>query len=209
MPGPANTPGPLFQVLVTLDGIPIALPAGSERNVAAIRAHLESVVLSRSRLLCTLHVDGVPTDLDNPSSLHRPTRVVAAESIAFDQLHQQLVLLTRERVKLLIERTRNAALIVLINDWEQGRRIWNSLLPELRQALLALCVLPPTGPGAGAELYSNVRLAEFLGRIFADINDVVSQRSPEELSDALEQRVVPWLDLLQLSLEKWNETAPA
>lgn len=209
MPGPANTPGPLFQVLVTLDGVPIALPAGIERNVAAIRAHLESVVLSRRRLLCMLHVDGVPTDLDNPSPLHKPTRVVSAESIAFDQLHQQLVLLTRERVKLLIERTRSAALLVLINDWEQSRRIWNNLLPELRQALLALCVLPPMANAVDRESYSNVRLAELLGRILADVNYVMSQRSPEELSDALEQRVLPWLDLLQLSLEKWNETAPA
>ena len=52
-------------VEITLDGLPVELPAG-HRSLSAIRCYLETLALERQRILCSLSVDGEPVNLALP-----------------------------------------------------------------------------------------------------------------------------------------------
>jgi hypothetical protein len=197
MQGSANKQPAVPKVLITLDGQPVVLSSKQGRSLHAIRCHLERVALKRQRVLFSLTINGTPVSLGESLSPFKTFHKIAARTIGFDQLGFQLVAVAAEQVNALHERVERLALQVMINDWSKAEKLWWDLMPELKDPLLTLSFVPPSaellphGQEIGAKALK--RFTNDLVKIFEDIDEILTRKELLELSDALENRLLPWL----------------
>ena len=197
MQGSANKQPAAPKVQITLDGQPVALPLKQGRSLQSIRSHLERVALKRQRVLFSLTINGTPVSLGESLSPYKTFHKVVARTIGFDQLGYQLVAVAADQVNSLHERVERLALQVMINDWSKAEALWWDLMPELKDPLLTLSFVPPTvehlphGQEIGAKALK--RFTSDLVKIFEHIEEILTRKELLELSDALENQLLPWL----------------
>ena len=158
-------------------------------------------------------VDGVPFGIIRKLSPSRKFRRVSATTVTFKQLRLELLQSVRIQVSQLRRRVEAAALLVIINDWPNAECLWWELLPDLKEPLMTLNFLPevavtPPDKAAGAAQFIG-RHTEQLTYIMSEVESSCERRDNLELSDALEQWLIPWLDELSHSLKQWQEKAAA
>lgn len=199
-------------VEVKLDGLPLEIPA-ERRSLRGICSYLETVALHQQRILCSLAVDGAPINLTQPPSDDTSFASIEAETMGLHDVPEQLIKAALHQTASLRERVQSAVGLVLINDKQQVRDLWWGLSLALKEPLLTLSLLPESSYRGGAGQASLEQLRKWqieqLGAVIQDVNHASEWDDPIVLSDALELRVLSWLDRLHSSLSLWYETLMA
>jgi hypothetical protein len=213
MQGSANKQPAIPKLQITLDGQPVALSVKQGRSLQAIRAHLEQVALKRQRVLFSLTINGTPVSLGEPLSPFKTFHKIAARTIGFDQLGFQLVAVAADQVNALHERVERLSLQVMINEWPKAEALWWELMPELKDPLLTLSFIPqnvevlPNGEEISPKALK--RFTNDLVKILEDIEEILTRKELLELSDALENQLLPWLRGLGHCLYRFHGPEPA
>jgi hypothetical protein len=212
MPMPSDSTGsPLTApgVQVLLDGLPVTLPP-ERRSFAAVRSYLETLALEQQRLLSALKVDGEALNLTGPVPVERTFTRVEAETIGLDHVPLQLVQTAMEQTIRASGNVACAVSLVMINPGDWARELWWNLARELNQPLLTLSLMPETmhGPANGGTSLKQLRKWQFqqLAAIIKNVDEAAAAADPTALSNALEHRVLPWLNGLLATLDLWHET---
>lgn len=200
------------EIEIILDGLPVGLPAG-RRSLGAIRCHLEALALERQRILYSLSVDGQPVNLTLPLPGRETFCRVEAGTVALEETSLLLLKKAFQQTDYARECVETALTLVLINDGQVAHEVWWNLALVLKEPVLTLSLLPDNICGAPDGSTSATQLRKWqLEQIAAIIRDVdESCRSPETipLSNALENRVLPWLQNLSDLISLWHETVLA
>lgn len=197
-----------MQLQVTLDGENVGCWSTAAESLASIRGHLETLALSKRRLLFSMTVDGTPVSLDRPLDGRGSGLTVVARTVGFEQLGFQLISVAEGQCGHLIQRLQNLMLLVLINSWEKGQEGWMRLLPELKDPILTISFIPEAVgflPG-GADISGRavMRRTDELSAVLVEIERVGLLRDPEEFSSVLESRLLPWLQEFHADLKRFN-----
>ena len=196
---------------VMLDGQPVGLPP-QRRSLTAIRFYLESLALEQQRIIWLFSVDG-----DAASSAGRFLRITC-QTIGLDKMPLQLVENAIQQTKTAHAEVQCAVSQVMINEAARGHELWWSLARGLKQPLLTLSLLPDAvcGPANGSASPMQLRRWQLqqLAGIIQEVVRACQTEDPTALSDALETRVLPWLEglletlaLLRFTLRTEPETA--
>jgi hypothetical protein len=200
---------PRSEVEVKLDGRPLEIPS-EQRSLRGICSYLESVALHQQRILCSLAVDGALINLTAPPDDETTFASIEAETMGLHDVPEQLIKAALQQTSFLCERVRSAVSLVLINDRKQVRELWWGLSLALKEPLLTLSLLPESSYRGGDGQASLAQLRKWqleqLGAVIQDANQASEWEDPTLLSDALELRVLPWLEKLSCSLSLWHET---
>ena len=204
--------GPGEELEIILDGAPV-LPPLEFRSLPAIRCYLDALALSKQRVLCSLSIDDEPVNLALPLVVGRAFCRVSAETVPLEE-RSLLVLKTAlqqaDQARTWVE---TAITLVLINDVGVARELWWNLAKQLKEPVLTLSLLPDNacGPANGRASLTQLRKWQ-LEQVAAIIKDVDATCHAEDtipLSNALENRVLPWLQNLIELITLWHETAQA
>jgi hypothetical protein len=211
MPESFDSSWPSEQVEVRLDGLPVELPS-ERRSFGAIRSYLELLALQQQRILCLLFVDGESVNLTQPLAASKPFARVEGETMSLQEVPAQLIKAALQQAVLAREQVQSAVTTVLINDTQRGRELWWSLSSALKEPLLTLSLLPETicgpEPATGCASVMQLRLWQLqqLSCVIRDVDAVCRFGDTTALSNALETRVLPWLDKLHEFLGLWHDT---
>jgi hypothetical protein len=200
------------EVEITLDGLPVGLPSG-HRSLNAIRCHLETLALENHRILYSLSVDGEPVNLALPLLNQRIVCRVEAGTVALEETSLLLLKKAFQQTDLARECVEIALTLVLINNGQVAHEIWWNLASVLKEPVITLSLLPENT----CELFDNrTSLAQLrkwqleqIAAIIRDVNEACHSEDTIPLSDALENRVLPWLQSLSELISLWHETALA
>jgi hypothetical protein len=201
-------------VEVLLDGQPIKLPAG-RRSLSAISAYLETIALENQRILCSLFVDGRPAKF--------PQCPAHLEKKSFSRIEGKTLDLTNMPLRILETALREttqtraaveaAVTLVLINDLTTARELWWHLTRKLKEPLLTLSLLPETiyHPAPGCASLPQMRKWQLqqLATLMKDVDAACGSPDSLALSNALESRILPWLDKLHQTIRLWHQTVLA
>lgn len=200
---------PHSAVEVKLDGLPLEIPA-ERRSLRGICSYLESVALHQHRILCSLAVDGAPINLTQPPDGEKSFASIEAETMGLHDVPAQLIKAALQQALSLRERVQEAVGLVLINERDRVEDLWWGLSLALKEPLLTLSLLPESSYGVGAGQASFTQLRKWqieqLGNVIRDVNLACDWDDSTVLSDALELRVLPWIENLTASLKLWHET---
>lgn len=181
------------------------------RSLTAIRCYLETLALEKQRVLCSLNVDDEPVNLALPLVNANNIRRVEAETIALEENSLLLLKTALQQADQMREYVETAITLVLINDISVARELWWNLARQLKEPVLTLSLLPDDacGPANGRASLTQLRKWQ-LEQIAVIIKDVDAASQSEQtipLSNALENRVLPWVRNLIELIVLWHETA--
>ena len=199
-------------IAISLDGNPVEVPS-ERRSLNSIRCYLETLALEKQRVLCSLSVDGEWVNLVLPlAQLAKFTRI-EAESIALDESALLVLKTALHQAEQAREAVEAAFTLVLINTPKVARELWWNLARQLKEPILTLSLLPDgaCGPANGRASLSQLRKwqLEQIAVIIRDVDTVCTEGDIIEISNALENRVLPWLQKLTDLIYLWHETAMA
>lgn len=194
---------------VLLDGVPLT-PPPERHSLAALRSYLETLALEQQRILYSFRVDGKPLSLVEPLLTQKPFLRVEGRSLDPAQMPLQLVRTAGRQTAQARIQVLAAVTFVLINETQRNREYWWNLAQDLKQPLLTLSLMPEDSCGAHHGGASLMQLRKWqlqqLAAIIKDVDKTCWSDDPTALSNALEERVLPWLNSLQQSLELLQET---
>ena len=194
---------------VLLDGQPVTLPA-QRQSLAAIRSYLEILALEKQRVLFSLRVDGARVNLSAMLPTQSHFTKIEAETLDLGQVPLQLIKTAMLQTREAKTQIASAVTLVLINDLAMVREHWWNLVRLLNQPLLTLSLMPESAYGTHSGGTSLAQLRKWqlqqLGAILKEVDQTCWSDDPGTLSNALEYRVLPWLQGLDTSLELWHET---
>jgi hypothetical protein len=203
---------PHDEVEVILDGSPVGLPGG-HRSLVAIRCHLEALALERQRILYSLSVDGQPVNLTLPLPGREVFCRVEAGTVALEETSLLLLKKAFQQTDYARECVETALTLVLINDGQVAHEVWWNLALVLKEPVLTLSLLPAGVGGApdGHTPATQLRKwqLEQIAAIIHDVDEACRSQDPIPLSNALENRVLPWLQNLSELIRLWHETVLA
>jgi hypothetical protein len=207
-----NAPGTRGEIEITLDGLPVRLPSG-RRSLNAIRCYLETLALEKQRVLCSLSVDGEPVNISLPLIHQEAFCRIEAETIALNETSILLLKRALQQVEHAQECVETATTLVLINDIHVARELWWNLAWQLKEPVLTLSLLPDNTCGQANGRASLTQLRKWqleqVAAIIKDVDKVCCSKDTIPLSDALENRVLPWLQELSEFISLWHETVMA
>lgn len=199
---------PHSAVDVKLDGHSVEIPP-ERRSLGGICAYLEAIALRQQRILCSVTVDGGPINLTQPTQTKSFTSI-EAETMGLNEVPAQLIKAALQQTLFVREQVRSAVELVLINEITRAREIWWNLSLVLKEPLLTLSLVPEgvyhTNCGQASLMQLRKWQLQQLYAVIQDVNNACEWDNPAMLSDALELRVLPWLDKLRMSLELWQQT---
>jgi len=197
------------EVEITLDGLPVGLPSGY-RSLNAIRCLLETLALERQRILCSLNVDGQPVNLALPLLDQGTCRRVEAETVALEETPVLLLKKALQQTAHARECVETALTLVLINDGQVAREVWWNLASVLKEPVLTLSLLPENicQPSDNRTPLAQLRKwqLEQIAAVIRDVDEACHSEDTIPLSNALENRVLPWLQNLGELISLWHET---
>ncbi|HEU0039490.1 MAG TPA: hypothetical protein VFR76_09460 [Verrucomicrobiae bacterium] len=200
------------QVQVRLDGLPIQVPA-ERRSLVAIRSYVETLAMEHQRIVCAFSVDGERASLGQPLVNRKTFSRVDAKTIELDQMPLQFLEAALHQAGHARERVASAVTLVLVNDACVAREFWWSLTCELKAPLLTLSLLPDDicGPANGRASLTQLRKWQLqqLANIIREVDGACHSENTLPLSNALENRVLPWLQSLHEHISLWHETIAA
>jgi len=210
--GVFNVPETHGEIEITLDGLPVELPL--ERcSLNAIRCYLETLALEKQRVLCSLSVDGEPVNLFMPLVHCKAFCRIEAETIAMTETTILLLKKALQQAEYARECVETAITLVLINDIHVVRELWWDLARQLKEPVLTLSMLPDNACGPTNGRASLIQLRKWqleqIAVIIKDVDKVCYSEDAIPLSNALENRVLPWLQELSEFISLWHETVMA
>jgi len=199
-------------VEITLDGLPVGLPAGC-RSLNAIRCRLETLALERQRILCSLNVDGQPVNLALPLLHQKVFWRVEAGTVALEETALLLLKKAYQQTDYARACVETALTLVLINDGQVAREVWWNLASALKEPVITLSLMPENICQPSDNRTSLTRLRKWqleqIAVIIRDVDEVCHSEDTIPLSNALENRVLPWLHSLSELICLWHETVLA
>lgn len=200
-------------IQIELDGQQVDLPLQVASSLISIRAYLEFLALQQRRVLSGFIVDGIelrqlPEDAQTSRFRH-----VRADTITFEQLSRRLIETACRQLHQLANQIESRTLRLLISDWRQIHRQWQEWLPQFRTPLISLGFLRELWGEAVDDIHIgdhtlaahldqlNPLLCEAEALLLA-AEDHWTDEDAIQLSDLLEERLVPWLKVLELYLLK-------
>ncbi len=200
------------EIVVLLDGSPVEIP--SERySLNSIRCYLEMLCLEKQRVLCSLSVDGLRVNLALPSASSGKFARIESESIALDESALLILKTALQQAEHAREAVEAAFTLVLINNHKVARELWWNLARQLKDPILTLSLLPDgaCGPANGRASLRQLRKwqLEQIAAIIRDVDAVCSTDDTIQISNILENRVLPWLQKLNELIQLWHETVMA
>jgi hypothetical protein len=168
------------------------------------------LALDQERILFSFRVDGARINLSATMPTHAQFSRVEAETLDLAQVPLQLIKTATVQAVEAKSQVVSAVTLVVINASVWGREHWWNVVRLLNQPLLTLSLMPESSYGsapAGAPL-TQLRIWQLqqLSAILKDVDAACWSDDPLALSNALEHRVLPWLNGLLTSLELWHET---
>ena len=198
------------KIQITLDGLPVN-PPSEYRSLPAIRCYLETLALEKQRILCSLSVDDEPMNLALPLVNVKGFCRVEAETIPLEEKSLLLLKTALQQADQAREYVETAITLVLINKVPVARELWWNLARQLKEPVLTLSLLPDNacGPANGRASLTQLRKwqLEQIAVIIKDVDAVCYAADTIPLSNALEDRVLPWLQNLIELITLWHETA--
>ena len=198
------------RIQITLDGLAV-LPPLEFRSLSAIRCYLEALALERQRILCSLRVDDEPMNLALPLVAEKNFCRITAETIPLEERSLLLLKTALQQVDQARAGVETAITLVLINEGCVGRELWWNLAKQLKEPVLTLSLLPDDacGPANGRASLTQLRKwqLEQVATIIKDVDNACQGPDTIPLSNALENRVLPWLQNLSELIVLWHETA--
>jgi hypothetical protein len=199
-------------IAIWLDGNPVELPA-QRNSLNSIRCFLETVALERQRVLCAFHIDGYPTNLSLPLPDHHAFSRIEAESVELDETAVLLLKTALQQTNHARECVETALTLVLINDAQVARELWWNLARQLKEPVLTLSLLPDylCQANSGSASLKQLRKwqLEQVAAIIREVNAACQTGDTIHISNALESRVLPWLDQMNELILLWHETVLA
>jgi len=204
-----NTSSTGADLQVLLDGQPVILPA-QRRSLSAIRSYLEILALEQQRILFSFRVDGARINLSAMLPTQSRFTKVEAETLHLNQVPLQLIKTAMVQTGEAKSQIISAVTLVLINEPGWAREHWWNLVRVLNQPLLTLSLMPENAYSSTTNGTPLAQLRKWqlqqLAAILKDVDLACWSDEAGALSNALEYRVLPWLQGLQTSLELWHET---
>jgi hypothetical protein len=200
------------EIEVILDGLAVELPSG-HRSLNAIRCHLETLALESHRILYSLSVDGRPVNLALPLLNHNFFCRVEAGTVALEETSLLLLKKAFQQTDLARECVETALTLVLINGGRVAHEVWWNLASVLKEPVITLSLLPENTCEPFDNRTSLTQLRKWqleqIAAIIRDVNEACHSDDPIPLSNALENRVLPWLQSLGELISLWHETVLA
>ncbi len=200
------------EVEITLDGLPVGPPSGS-RSLNAIRCRLETLALERQRILCSMSVDGQPLNLALPLPDQEIRHRVEAETVALEETALLLLKKAFQQTDFARECVETALTLVLINDGKVAREVWWNLASALKEPVITLSLLPENTCEPFDHRTSLAQLRKWqleqIATIIRAVDEACHSEDTIPLSNALENRVLPWLQSLSELISLWHETVLA
>ena len=194
---------------VRLDGQRVHLPA-ERKSLNSIRSYLETLALERQRILCAFTVDGKPAGNSVPEPRGSAVVRVEGETIDLGDIPLQVIETAKQQTAEARALVEKAVTLVLINDGPLSRELWWKLTRKLKEPLLTLSLLPDNicGPANGRASLTQLRKWQLqqLAIIIKDVDQACWSEDTNVLSNALENRALPWLENLHDTLELWHRT---
>lgn len=214
MPAENGSFGPAahHEIAISLDGIPVEIPA-AHASLSFIRCHLETLALEKQHVLCAFNVDGRATSLTLPLTSRNVFSCIEAESVSLDGSEILLLKTALQQAQYLRECVETALTLVLINKNSVARGLWWELAHRLKEPVVTLSLLPnqlgsPAGGQAPLRQLRKWQL-EQLAIIIREVDSASETGDTLNLSNALESRVLPWLQQLCDLIRLRHETAQA
>jgi hypothetical protein len=200
------------EVEITLDGLPVGLPSG-HRSLNAIRCLLETLALERQRILCSLNVDGQPVNLALPWLEQMAFGRVEAGTVALEETPLLLLKKAFQQADFARACVETALTLVLINDGQVAREVWWNLVSALKEPVITLSLLPENTCESFDHRTPLTQLRKWqleqIAVIIGDVEEACHAEDTIPLSNALENRVLPWLQNLSELICLWHETVLA
>ena len=197
------------RVQVRLDGSAVELPH-DRSSLIAIHSYLDRLALERQRILLSFTVDGQPADRTRLAAYSVPFSSVEGATLELEHLPLQLIETALKQTQTVRARVESAVALVLINEGRVAREFWWELTQELKEPLLTLSLIPEPDRGVFGEQVSLAQLRKWqlhqLGRILKQVDEACHLEDLNTLSNALENRVLPWLESLSDSISLWHQT---
>lgn len=198
--------------VIIMDGIPVALPKGRS-SLNSIRCYLETLALEKRQVLSALCVNGHKVNLSHPLPNKISFSRIEAETVGIED-HNLLVLATaRAQTIFARDAVETALTLVLINNAKTASELWWGLALNLKEPVVTLSLLPDdlcrsTNGGAHPKQLRKWQL-EQISIIIRAVDQACAGGDTIQISNALETRVLPWLDKLSDLIELWLETERA
>ena len=197
---------------VVLDGLPVGLPS-EHRSLGAIRCHLEVLALEKQRILYSLNVDGQPVNLALPVLGQEDFSRIEAGTVALEETSLLVLKKAFQQTEYARECVETALTLVLINDGQVANEVWWNLALALKEPVLTLSLLPDhvcgTSDGHAPATQLRKWQLEQIASIIRDVDAACHSKDTIPLSNALENRVLPWLQNLSELIGLWHETVLA
>ena len=196
-------------VEVMLDGQPVAVPS-DRRSLVAIRSYLDRLALQQQRILCSFTVDGQAANAARLSRSRASFNRVEGETIELEQMPLQLIESALAQAVHAKERAEEAVVLVLINDGQVAREVWWDLARDLKEPLVTLSLLPDAALRLPGDCVPPIQLRKWqlqqLAAIIRQVDEACGLEDTRALSNALENRALPWLATLIDTLSLWQQT---
>ncbi|MEO8428096.1 MAG: hypothetical protein ABI651_13380 [Verrucomicrobiota bacterium] len=198
-----------IRIEVMMDGKPLELPEHVRGSLTAIRSYLESLALQHGRVVSFFTVDAIIINIMEESSEIRGMQRVNADTISFDELTRQLISTACDRLKHLHATAEGIITQVLINDWPEVQKLWESWQPDFKSPILVVNFLRELCGVRLDELRCcNQSLGQhltFFNALIDELEAVVATKNILEFSNFLEERYAPWLQRLSVFLRQLEE----
>ena len=197
------------EIAIFLDGLPVEIPL-ARNSPNSIRCFLETLALENQRVLCSLSIDGCATNLALPLPRFGKFSRIEAESIALDESVLLLLKTAHQQTSHVRDCVETALTLVLINDAQVAHELWWNLARQLKEPILTLSLLPDhlCGQGNGGASLKQLRKwqLEQVAAIIRHVDQACVTNDTIHISNALENRVLPWLERLGELIQLWHET---
>lgn len=197
------------EAVVFLDGMPVGVPAGRS-TPNSIRCYLETLALENQRVLCSLLIDGCPTNLSLPLPRFGKYSRIDAETVALEESVLLLLKTAFQQAAHARDCVETALTLVLINEAAVARELWWNLARQLKEPVLTLSLLPNhlCGHTQGSASLQQLRKwqLEQVAAIIRDVDIACDTGDTINISNALENRVLPWLGKMAELIQLWHET---
>jgi len=197
-------------VLVTLDCETVVLPIGRS-SLNSIRSYLETIALASQRVLAEFSVDGFLVDLAGPLESTEFFRVDAA-TLPLTELPLLLLTTASQQVNKARAAVDAALTLVLINEPANARELWWNIACQLKEPVLTLSLMPADlcllCCGTTFDKLRRWQL-EQIAIIVRRVDQACEAEDNIQLSDALENLVLPWLERLGEHIRLWHDATQA
>jgi len=160
-----------------------------------------------------LSVDGQPVNLALPLRGREIFKRVEAGTVALEETSLRLLKKAFQQTEYAREIVETALTLVLINNGDVAHEIWWNLALILKEPVLTLSLLPANAYGTTDGCTSSLQLRKWqleqVAAIIQDVDEACRSQNSLPLSDALENRVLPWLQNLGELVCLWHETVLA